>query len=258
MDWSAERYGRFETERNRPARDLIAACPATGIGWAADLGCGPGNSTELIRRRYPAAEIIGIDTSPDMVAAARRRLPECTFEIGDVAAWHPERSYDLLFANASLQWMPDHAALLPALLDRLAPGGWLAIQIPDNWNEPSHRAMRDVALHPRWRGRLIDAERIHAHRHAPEWYHRLLRPLTASLDLWRTTYFHELEGGPDAIVDWFRGSALRPLLARLDEAERADFLERYRAAIANAHATLPDGRVLLPFPRLFIVARTPR
>ncbi len=251
-DWSSASYLRFEDERTRPARDLAGRLPEAA-GSAADLGCGPGNSTELLVARYPAAAILGIDTSPDMLAAARRRLPGVRFEQADIAGWHGPERFDVIFANASLQWLPDHAALFPALLDRLAPGGTLAVQMPDNLDEPTHRLMREVAAAGPWAARLAGATAARADRHPADWYWRLMRPRTARLEIWRTTYHHPL-AGPDAVVDWLRATGLRPFLAPLAADEAAAFLDRYRAAIAAAYPAHPDGTILLPFPRLFLLA----
>jgi trans-aconitate 2-methyltransferase len=189
-----------------------------------------------------------------MVAAARARLPAIRFEIGDIATWGGAGGpFDVILANASLQWVPGHATLLPALLDRLAPGGSLAVQMPDNMEEPAHRLMRAIAADGPWSAKLAEAPRAND-RHGIDWYYRTLRAEGVTVDIWRTTYHHPLDGGAAAIVEWFKGTGLRPFLDPLDEAERSTFLARYEAAIAGAYPALPDGSVLLPFPRLFFVA----
>jgi trans-aconitate 2-methyltransferase len=254
MDWSARQYTKFEDERSRPARDLIARIPNPDVRTAVDLGCGPGNSTEALLARYPGARVTGVDTSPDMLETAAARLPHVAFERADIAAWSGAARYDVLLANASLQWVPDHAGLFPRLIDRLKPGGSLAVQMPDNLDEPSHRLMREVAAAGPWRALLADAGAARAERHPAGWYHAMLRD-RAAVDIWRTTYFHAL-AGPDAIVEWLKGTGLRPYLAPLDEAQASAFLAAYRAAVAAAYPALADGTVLLPFPRLFIVATT--
>lgn len=254
MDWSATQYLRFEAERSRPARDLLAGVPADlAVRRGVDLGCGPGNSTELLVARWPDAEIVGLDTSADMLAAARARLPSVRFEQADIAAWADPGPFDLVFANAVLQWLPDHARLYPALMARLAPGGALAVQVPDNLDEPSHRLMREIAAEPPWRDRLAGAAAARAPRHDAAWYFRLLAPRARRLDIWRTTYFHPL-AGPSAVVEWLKGTGLRPFLAPLGERERAAFLARYEEALADAYPVEADGTLLLPFPRLFLVA----
>jgi trans-aconitate 2-methyltransferase len=252
MTWSATQYSRFERERTRPVRDLVAALPEGPVRLAVDLGCGPGNSTEVLAARCPGARVLGIDNSGDMVEAARRRLPGLQFEVADIGTWDPPDAFDVILANASLQWLPDHATLYPRLVHKLGPGGCLAVQTPDNLEEPAHRLMREVARNGPWAPRLAGLH--HPERHAAAWYHELLRPHCAQVDVWRTTYHHPLPGGAAAVVDWFKGSALQVYLDPLDEDVRAVFLERYEAAIAQAYPALPDGTVLLPFPRLFVVA----
>jgi trans-aconitate methyltransferase len=145
MTWSAAQYVKFEQERTRPVRDLVQRIPLAEIATAADIGCGPGNSTEVLRERYPQARIIGLDSSPDMIKAARERLPDIAFEVADIREWLPKAPLDVIVANAVLQWIPDHETLLPALIAKLNPGGALAVQMPDNLDEPSHRLMREVA-----------------------------------------------------------------------------------------------------------------
>ncbi|QNQ08329.1 trans-aconitate 2-methyltransferase [Sphingomonas alpina] len=254
MSWSAAQYVRFEAERNRPIHDLLARIPMTNVRRGIDIGCGPGNSTELLQARFPSAELSGIDSSADMIAAACKRLPAVHFAVEDIADWHDPGRFDLILANAALQWVPDHATLLPALIGRLAPGGSLAVQIPDNLDEPAHQLMRDVAAEGPWAATLAGAGAAHANRHSPDWYHRALYGRVAGVDIWRTVYYHQLAGGPGAIVEWFKGTGLRPFLDRLDDVQQTAFLERYGARIATAYPAFADGMVLFPFPRLFIVA----
>ena len=253
MTWSAAQYVKFEDERSRPVADLLAALPTTPVATAVDLGCGPGNSTALLLRRWPGADVVGLDSSPDMIAAARARLPNVRFETADIAAWAPSACFDLILSNAALQWVPDHERLFPALMDKVAPGGSLAVQMPDNLDEPTHRLMRAVAADGPWAARLAGAATTRTARHAADWYYALMRPHATRVDVWRTTYFHPLAGHA-AIVEWLRGSGLRPFLDRLDADDRPAFLDHYLAAIIEAYPALPDGTVLLPFPRLFIVA----
>ena len=252
MSWSANQYSAFEDERTRPVRDLVARIPLPDARIAVDLGCGPGNSTETLAARFPGAAVTGLDNSEDMIAAARKRLPSIQFDLADIATWDAPGPFDVILANASLQWVPDHATLYPRLVNKLSAGGVLAIQTPDNFGEPAHLLMRKVVTEGPWADRLA-AVRLKA-RESANWYYELLDPHCARLDIWRTTYFHRLKGGAADIVEWFKGSALRPFLDALDEADREPFLKRYQAAIAEAYPALPDGSVLLPFPRLFIVA----
>lgn len=253
MSWSAAQYTLFEDERTRPVRDLVAAIPGEARR-AIDLGCGPGNSTEVLMDRFPEAGIAGLDSSPDMIAAARKRLPRVAFAVADIASWSNTTTYDVILSNATLHWLPDHASLLPRLVSHLAEGGRLAIQMPDNLEEPSHRLMRDIAAEEPFRETLAEAGGDRTTVGRPHWYFDVLKPHCRRIDIWRTTYHHVLKDGAGGIVEWFKGSGLRPYLGRLDEEKQATFLERYRAATAQAYPAMQDGSVLLPFPRLFIVA----
>lgn len=252
MSWSATQYSLFEQQRTRPVRDLVAAIPLASAQTAVDLGCGPGNSTEVLAERFPDATVTGLDSSDDMLREARQRLPNVSFELADIGAWNPAQTYDVILANASLQWVPDHAALYPRLVSRLNAGGVLAVQTPDNLEEPAHRLAREIAASSEWASRIGDV--THPDRHPAAYYFELLRPHCAEVDVWRTTYHHPLAGGHGAVVEWFKGSALRPYLQKLDEAAQQAFLDTYLRAISQAYPALDDGTVLLPFPRLFIVA----
>jgi trans-aconitate 2-methyltransferase len=254
MSWSARQYTSFEAERSRPVRDLLHAVPAGVVRRAVDLGCGPGNSTELLAAAFPSATVIGLDSSTDMIETARKRLPVLRFDLTDIGTWDDPGQFDVILANAVLQWLPDHATLMPRLAGKLAEGGSLAVQMPDNLDEPAHRLMREVAATGPWAGKLVGAAGARAPRLPAEWYYALLRPHVTRVDVWRTTYHHVLAGGTDAVVEWFKGSGLRPFLAPLDATETEGFLTAYRAALVDAYPPLPDGSVLLPFPRLFFVA----
>jgi trans-aconitate 2-methyltransferase len=252
MDWNAERYRAFESERNRPAADLLAQTGPQPRARIVDLGCGPGNSTELLAQRYPGADILGLDTSDDMLAAARRRLPERRFERGDVTLWRGG-PVDLIFANAVLQWVPDHIRLMARLMGELSPGGCLAVQMPDNADEPTHRLMYEVSRESPFREKLAEAGAARQEIGAFSDYAAALDPLSAGIAMWRTVYAHRLADHA-AIVAMFESTGLRPYLAPLDSGERQLFLDRYRARVAEAYPLLAGGGVLLPFPRIFIVA----
>lgn len=251
-DWQPDRYLRFADQRTRPARDLLAQVPLAAPSRVYDLGCGPGNSTALLLERFPAAEVTGIDNSPAMLEAARAACPEATFRFADLADWAPEGSVDLLFSNATFQWVPDHLAVLERLAASLAEGGVLAVQMPDNLAEPSHRLMQQAAEQGPWAAKLGAASAARDLLPPPESYHARLAPLFARLDIWHTIYNHPLDG-VDGIIDWLGSTGLRPFLAPLEEAERQGFLARYRALLAAAYPLQPDGKVLLRFPRLFLV-----
>ena len=252
-DWSPGQYLKFEDERTRPANDLLSAVPNQDVKFAVDLGCGPGNSTELIAKRYPHAEVLGIDSSADMTAKAKERLPDCEFTVADISIWQPQKYADLLYANASMQWLPDHDRQFPRLVGHLSAGGSLAIQMPDNLDEATHVAMREVAADTRWATRITEADATRSKIGTASFYYQLLRPHCQRIDIWRTTYNHPLQG-LEGIIEWFKGTALRPYLSSLNEDERADFLDKYKQHLAQSYQPMDDGIVLLPFPRIFIVA----
>ncbi|MDE2363839.1 MAG: trans-aconitate 2-methyltransferase [Hyphomicrobiales bacterium] len=252
-DWSPALYLKYEGERTRAARDLLAQVPLSDAAFVCDLGCGPGNSTELLRRRFPRAEILGLDTSEAMLEHARARVPDAAFVREDIESFAPARPPDVIFANASLHFLPDHQLLLPRLVAQLPVGGCLALQMPNATQEVSHALMRMIAADGPWRDRLMPVAKSRAVIADINDYYDWLRPISADLQVWRTTYVHPLEG-PQGVVDWFAGSALRPFLRLLDPAERDMFLDQYRREIASEYETRVDGRILLPYPRVFIVA----
>ncbi len=254
MSWSAQQYVRFEDERTRPVRDLVNAIPGDQARSVIDLGCGPGNSTEVLAARFPDAVVTGVDSSADMIQAARQRLPAYRFEIATIEEWEALDPLDVILANAVLHWVPDHAELLPRLVGKLAAGGSLAIQMPDNLNEPALRLMSEVGAGGPWGDKLADATKARTNLENAGWYYDLLRPYCTRIDVWRTTYHHPLVGGSAAVVEWFKGSGLRPFLDPLDATEKAAYLDHYQEAIARAYPAMADGAVLLPFPRLFVIA----
>ncbi|MGH8227706.1 MAG: trans-aconitate 2-methyltransferase [Steroidobacteraceae bacterium] len=252
-DWTPALYSRFENERTRPAADLLARVPLETPRSVVDLGCGPGNSTELLATRFPAARMLGCDTSATMLAAARKRLPSVTFEQRDISEWSASEPADLIFANASLQWVPDHPRLMPRLLGALTPGGALAVQMPDNLEEASHVLMRETALEPRFAALIGDPNRLRRRILSEQRYYDLLAPL-ADVMIWRTTYYHPLERAAE-IVQWLRSTGLRPFLEPLAPEFQAQFLDDYERRLESAYPGRADGKRLLAFPRLFIVAR---
>lgn len=251
-DWSPAQYTRFEDERTRPARDLLAQVPLGQPRRIVDMGCGPGNSTELLAERWPSAEIVGLDSSPAMLAEARQRLPSTRFDLADATSWTPEPETDLVFANAIYQWVPDHLAQLPRVLAAMGEGSVLAVQMPDNLGEPTHELMRAVAADPSWSARLAGAAR--APLPPPRVYYDALKPVARRIDIWHTIYNHVLADA-EAVVEWVKSTGLRPFLEPLSEREREDYLSRYKREIARAYPPASDGKVLLRFPRLFIVAQ---
>ena len=254
MTWNPALYRRFEEERTRPAQDLLARVELEQAARVVDLGCGPGNSTELLVERFASAKVSGTDTSEAMLESARKRLPGCQFELSDVSFWRARVAPDLIFANAVLQWVPEHERLFPRLFAALAAGGVLAVQMPDNLDQPTHRLMREVASVGPWASVIGDAARVRPRIPPADAYYDLLAAEATVIDIWRTTYHHPM-ASPAAIVDWVRATGLRPFVDPLSEAQRAAFLVEYEQRISEAYPARADGKRLLAFPRLFIVAR---
>jgi trans-aconitate 2-methyltransferase len=252
-DWNSDLYLKFEEERTRAARDLLAHIPPYEARTVVDLGCGPGNSTELLTRAFPGAEVIGIDRSDNMLSVARARVPTARFVKDDIDRWTPEGPVDVIFANASLHFLPDHRRHIARLFDCLSScGGRLAVQMPDMTHELSHAAMRMVAADGPWADRLVPVAKSATVIGRADEYYDLFSPLCRVMDVWQTIYIHPLDG-PERVVDWFEGSGLRPFLDLLSAEECADFLARYRERLADAYPRQPDGKVLLRYPRLFFV-----
>ena len=252
--WDPNQYLKFTDHRLRPALDLLAQIPLADPRSVYDLGCGPGNITRLLAARWPNARVVGVDSSADMLMKARMEVATVVFEQADIAHWSPPAPADLLFTNATLHWLDDHAALLPRLAAQLAPGGMLAIQMPDNRTSPSHLLMDEAAAAGPWHAKLAPLRPVYGSMQSPDAYYRILAPVAAQVDIWETTYLHVLEGD-NPVVEWTKGTALRPYLDALEEPERAAYLAAYAARIAAAYPRQPDGRTLLPFRRIFIVAR---
>jgi trans-aconitate 2-methyltransferase len=224
-------------------------------GRVIDLGCGPGNSTAVLRARWPEAELMGLDGSAEMLEKARRDGPAARWVQGDIARWAEEETseFDLVFSNAALQWVPDHAALLPRLLARVRPGGALAAQLPSKSGQAAQQMIRELARSERWRGRFTKPP-VDWHTEQPGFYYDALVGQATRLELWETEYIHVVEG-TRAIVEWYRGTGLRPFLSALaTQEDRAAFLAEYGAALEPHYAAQADGRVLFPFRRLFVVA----
>jgi trans-aconitate 2-methyltransferase len=260
MKWDPQEYLRFSGERGRPFADLLARVPVTDPGYVVDLGCGPGNLTATLAVRWPDAEIVGVDSSAEMIDQARAEYDDggasarrLTFVAADLRTWRPERPADVLVSNATLQWVPGHLELLDDLVAATCPGGWLAFQVPGNFGQPSHTELAAVCSSPRWRDRLADADLARPWSAEPADYLERLTPHSANVDVWETTYVQVLDGA-DAVLRWMQGTGLRPVLSELDEAERAEFLEEYGARLRMAYPQRAFGTVL-PYRRIFAVAQ---
>jgi trans-aconitate 2-methyltransferase len=246
--WNASQYLKFAAERTQPCRDLAARVDLARPRRIVDLGCGPGNSTEVLAARWPDAQLTGLDSSAEMIAQARASHPECQWVVSDIAGWN-QGEYDLVFSNAALQWLPEHAVLFPQLISRVADGGALAVQMPGNRDSAAHRLMRQVAAH------FPATENVREwFTHSLEFYYDVLAPHAARIHLWATEYIHVMDS-PAAIVEWYKGTGMRPFLDALPGAgERERFLAMYLDAIGEAYPPRAAGQVLFPFRRIFLVA----
>ncbi len=256
MTWNAEQYLRFGGHRLRPVRDLIAAIDLPAPKRVVDLGCGPGNATIMLRERWPDCELTGLDNDPEMLAKARSDYPGEQWIEGDIAAWAGNRAgdgFDLVFTNAALQWLPNHATLFPKMMGAVTPGGVLACQMPRNFTAPSHRLLRETMKDARWHDRLAAYAEWEPVAE-PSAYYDWLRPHASSLDVWETEYLQVLQG-EDAVLEWVKGTALVPVRNTLDAFDYAEFATRYGQRLHEAYPRRADGATLLPFRRLFMVAR---
>ncbi|EXI75935.1 MAG TPA: methyltransferase domain-containing protein [Candidatus Accumulibacter phosphatis] len=252
MSWNPGQYLKFADARLQPALDLLARLGSIEARRIVDLGCGAGNVTRLLADRWPAAEIVGVDSDAAMLARAASTLPSVVWHRADVASWRADFSPDLLFSNAVLHWLPDHRELLPDLVGQLGVDGVLAVQMPANFGEPAHQILRELADQRPWSDTLGDVRMGSVL--PPVDYQQLLQPLCRRVDLWETTYWQVLSGD-DAIIEWMRGTTLLPFMGRLDAATGERFLAAYRERLDVVYRRSRDGTTLFPFKRLFFVAR---
>jgi len=249
--WDATQYLRYGDERARPFIDLVGRVGAESPRSVADLGCGPGNLTALLARRWPRAAVLGVDNSPEMIEAAHAAgYAGVSFELGDVREWRSPRPPDVITCNAVLQWVPDHHDLVAGWADRLAPGGWLAFQLPGNFESPSHVIVKEMAAAPRWRSLLAGVE-LNRQAGDPAEYVELLARPGFRVDAWETTYMHIL-GDDNPVLEWTKGTTLRPVLAALDAEQSAAFIAEYAEKVEGAYREGPFG-VIFPFRRVFTV-----
>ncbi len=273
--WDATLYLRFGGERARPFFDLLSRVGAELPGYVVDMGCGPGNLTAMLAERWPAATVCGVDNSPEMIEAARQLVPAAarpsvtpagrqptvtshapglSFMLDDIRHWEPQCLPDVIISNAVLQWVPGHRELLVRWADQLAAGGWLAFQVPGNFDQPSHEILRELAASARWRPLLTDVE-LNRQSADPADYAELLAGVGCEVDAWETTYVHILTG-TDPVLEWYKGTGLRPVLAALDADQGADFLAEYGTRLQQAYPPRSFGTVF-PFRRVFAVAHRP-
>ncbi|MQA93442.1 MAG: trans-aconitate 2-methyltransferase [Streptosporangiales bacterium] len=253
--WDPKQYARYGDERSRPFFDLLGQVAAADPKHVTDLGCGSGALTATLLERWPDAIIEGVDGSPSMIEEARpHEVPgRLTFRVGDVRGWRAEVPQDVIVSNAVLHWVPDHVDRFPRLVDALTPGGWLAFQVPGNFEAPSHELIREQCATPRW-SELVGGLALERPVRDPAGYLDALAGLGCRVDAWETTYLHVLQG-EDPVVEWVKGTALRPVLDRLtDPALREEFLTEYATRLREPYPPRPYGTVL-PFRRIFVVAR---
>jgi trans-aconitate 2-methyltransferase len=256
--WDPERYLAYADERGRPFLDLLARVDAAAPAAVVDLGCGPGTLTRLLAERWPTAEVLGLDSSPEMIAVARRHAAErLRFAVGDLREWQPSDPVDVLVSHATLQWVEHHLDLLPRLVRAVAPGGRLALQVPGNFAEPSHELRRELAAQAPYAEHLHGVATPSAHDAAT--YLHALRGLGCAVDAWETTYLHVLptDRDPDPVLTWVSGTGARPTLEALPGALRERFAAELGRRLREAYPA-HDGAVVLPFRRVFAVARVPR
>lgn len=250
--WDPTTYLQFSDERSRPFFDLTAQIGAVDPAYVVDLGCGPGQLTDTLAQRWESARIEGVDSSPQMIEEARaHRGDRVSFRLGDVVTWQPTAPVDVLISNATLQWVPGHRDLLPRFVDVLSEGGWLAFQVPGNFDEPSHQLLRELAADPRFAPATQDVEYPAAFDAAT--YLADLAGLGCSVDAWETTYQHVLTG-PDPVFRWISGTGARPILQALSDEQREEFVAEYKTALNDAYPAQEYGTVL-PFRRMFAVAQ---
>jgi trans-aconitate 2-methyltransferase len=251
--WDASQYLRFASERTLPAVDLAARICLESPRTVIDLGCGPGNSTVVLARRWPVARVTGLDVSAPMLAAAGAAHPDITWQIGDISQWSPAQPFDLVFSNAAFQWIPDHGGTLPRLFAHVAAGGALAFQVPADVDAPAHRLLREIGGSALWRKMFREPVR-EWHVEKPSFYYDTLAPHAMRVELWATDYFHVLPG-PEAVAEWYRGTGARPWLDALpDEEARAGFMDDFLRELTAVFPPQSDGRVLFPFRRMFVIA----
>jgi trans-aconitate 2-methyltransferase len=254
MQWDPKQYSKFASERDRAFIDLIARIAADRPRRVVDLGCGPGTLTALLVARWPDAEVEGIDSSPEMIAQTQASASRVSFRVGDIASWRPEPDTDVVVSNAAFQWVPSHRELLRTWAAALPSGAWLAWQVPGNFDAPSHALMHSLAESDRWRTKLGDVLRHDDPVDSPAGYASLLLDAGWQADAWETTYLHVLAGS-DPVLDWVRGTGLRPVLAALtDDGERTEFETAFAGLLRQAYPPGQHG-TMFPFRRIFCVGR---
>jgi trans-aconitate 2-methyltransferase len=253
--WDPNLYLKYADERARPAADLIAQIHLEAPARIVDLGCGPGNSTEQLRQRWPNSAITGVDNAPEMLAQAKAKHPDWQWVLGEIETWKPEPAVDLIFSNAAFHWVAGHATLFRGMISGVATGGALAVQMPNNFHSPAHSVIREAALNgdPRW-AKVMAAVPGTLTVHPAAFYYDVLRKHASRVDIWETEYQHVMDG-PKAVFDWIRSTGMRPYLDRLQDAEQRELFEELcLEGMQEAYRPNDQGKTLFPFRRMFIVA----
>jgi len=251
-DWNPAQYLRYGSERLRPALDLIARIQIDSPETVYDLGCGTGTITGILKERWPDANVTGVDSSASMLERTTDVETGVNWQHADLNDWQPGSPADVVYSNAALHWLDGHDQLFPRLMETVNPGGVLAVQMPENFSAPSHTSIADTVREGGWSERLAPFQR-EAPVAEPSFYYDLISRLSSSIDMWETSYMHILEG-ENPVVEWTKGTMLRPLLDNLSEAEGVEFLKSYTEKVAKAYPYRADGKTVFPFKRLFIVA----
>ncbi len=252
-DWNPQQYLKFKSERTQPSIDLVARIMVNDPETIIDIGCGPGNSTQILRRRWPNADIVGLDSSQKMIEKAREDYPSQKWMVGDAADLDTSQKYDIVFSNATLQWVPEHDVLVPRLFNRVNKNGVMAVQVPANNESAIHKALLSVARSQKWKGYTSGCEKLLTY-HNVDYYYNVLVSLTDNFDIWETTYYHVLESHA-ALLEWYSSTGMKPFLERLpDDGARAEFGKEILMKCKSFYPVQTDGKILYPFKRLFFTA----
>jgi trans-aconitate 2-methyltransferase len=255
--WNPDQYQRFSEHRSRPFYDLIARIHAPRAKRIADLGCGPGNLTAALSQRWGGSAVTGVDNSPEMLEKTKTLVQQnLEFELADLSTWQPKQSQHVIVSNAALHWVPNHETLIPRLASLLEPDGWLAVQMPTNFDQASHTIINQICANPRWNKQLGQLDSALRHAKPLEWYIAELSRLGFEVDAWETNYQYILPG-ENAVLEWVKGTALRPMLAVLEPVDQIEFLEECKRQLLGAYPQESFG-TLLPFKRVFFVAHRPK
>ncbi|HEY9167710.1 MAG TPA: methyltransferase domain-containing protein [Candidatus Kryptonia bacterium] len=253
LKWNPHEYLKFAGERTRPSVDLAARIEIENPRSIIDIGCGPGNSTQVLRSRWPAAKIIGLDSSAEMIARASKDFPESEWITADVSSYSFPTKHDIVFSNAAIQWIPDHDELLPRLMDAVSSGGVFAVQVPSDAGSPLRLALLEVSARPEWNRFVAGAEKLAAY-HDADYYYNILAPISSKFDLWETTYYHLLDFHK-GLVEWYKGTGMRPFLERIpDEKMKIEFQNQILNECVKAYRIQDNGKLLYPFKRTFFIA----